>query len=118
MMPSPEELEKIQKENLTDEQIGKDKIREEAFNAGYEKYPREEEKRIEDLRVYLEKCKGRAVRIHFKNSAGVYRDGIVKDIYNTTLTLASKKHSDIDFLNKKYDIRDIEDISHLDVHGI
>lgn len=34
MMPSPEELEKIQKENLTEEEIKKDKIREEAYEAG------------------------------------------------------------------------------------
>ena len=34
MMPSPEELNRIQKENLTDEQIEKDKIREETYEAG------------------------------------------------------------------------------------
>lgn len=33
-MPSPEELEKIQKDNLSKEQIRKDKIREDAYMAG------------------------------------------------------------------------------------
>lgn len=33
-MPSPEDLNRIQKENLTEEEIVKDKIREEAYNAG------------------------------------------------------------------------------------
>ena len=33
-MPSPDELEKIQKANLTEEQIAKDEIREDAFSAG------------------------------------------------------------------------------------
>ena len=36
-MPNPVELERIQQENLTDEQIDKDKIREESYNAGLEK---------------------------------------------------------------------------------
>ncbi len=36
-MPSPEELNRIQEENLTNEQIEQDKIREEAYEAGGEK---------------------------------------------------------------------------------
>lgn len=40
-MPSPEELNRIQKENLIDEQIEKDKTREEVYEAGLKQGKRE-----------------------------------------------------------------------------
>ena len=51
MMPSPEELNRIQKENLTEEEIAEDKKREEAYWAGYSKHyqgSKESEKRSVD----------------------------------------------------------------------
>jgi len=59
-MPSPEKLDEIQKDNLTDEQIEKDKIREDAYNAGMEKGEEQllsdEEKELKSIRGQLAKA--------------------------------------------------------------
>ena len=57
-MPSPEELNRIQKENLTEEEIAKDKKREEAYWAGYSKHYQEnkesDKRSVEMGKKYLE----------------------------------------------------------------
>jgi len=50
-MPSPAELDKIQKDYLSDEQIGKDKIREESFDAGRKKGQDEITAKIEEVEL-------------------------------------------------------------------
>lgn len=77
MMPSAEELEKIQRENLTEEQIAKDKEREDAYKAGMEQGKSEAKKPKSKIEKMAEKFKlSEKVKGYFEDGLVEYKSGL------------------------------------------
>lgn len=111
-MPSPEELNRIQKENLTDEQIEKDTIREDAYNAGLEA------KELQKIYQALKFCENKDVVYVYFTEPG-YSGSETGKIINLTATEVQIKR-DIDFLAKSKGVGSIfgDGISTIKLDGI